>query len=172
VSVAVILVVVFGIVAAVLAQLAYASSRAGDTPDAYSMEDRGTPDFGAGEIREHGQRDRARERANALQSSTTAWLVATSLLSLAAANPTPVTWAVGAVGAMIALMASLLSFIRWRSRDQAIEDEAEYGAFYVQNKILGPAGAADAFEQQHPEIVRRRKRRIGKKAQLSSAPRA
>jgi hypothetical protein len=53
----------------------------------------------------------------------------------------------------------------WRGNAGGQSTDLGDVAFYVQNKILGPAGAADAFEQQHAEVARRRKRRIGKKAQ-------
>ncbi len=156
--VALVLAAEFGVAAAVLAQLAYASSRESEAPDRYSTPAPLAIDFGAGEIHEHGERARAAARAGALQASATSCVVATSLLSLAAAKPTVPTFAVGALGLALAIATTIVSFLRWRGRDQEIAISAAYGAVAVRYKIGGAAAIEAAFEKEYPQFTRQRRR--------------
>lgn len=157
-TVALVLAAIFGVVAAVLAQLAYTSSRESDVPDTYSTPAPLALDFGVGEILDHGERARARERAGALQASATACLVATSLLGLAAAKPALPAFAVGAIGLALAVGATIVSFARWRHRDRSLEMNAAYSSVAVRYKIGGQAAVDAAFEEQYPELAQRRHR--------------
>lgn len=152
-----VLATIFGLAAAACAQLTYRETQRAEVPTYFGGRqiEEDMVDFHGESAREDGERERARLRSRLYQSSTTSFLVATSLTTLTAAVPSLITLFVGTLGVCTGVVQPIMAAWRWWVEDHRLQARTAYYALNQSGaKWLGEDGLKKKFAELHPDLVR------------------